>query len=360
MIRILFVEDDQRAIEEALELCKEGIENSDIKVCGFEDASGALRAFQPDVVILDILRGSPSEGDEAGKEAYGFIWDTRFCPIVVYSAEPDRLDDKEHPFVAKVEKGRGSEDRVLQEVQKFLPHVQAAQRTESEVRQRLSEAMREVAPFAFRSFDDATKREEIIMRLGRRRVAAKMDDPPTGEGSLTSWECYLYPPVSQHTLLGDVLERNDGDGNPESFRIVLAPSCDMVRSEGRTPNVQEVLVAKCCSMQEALSLIGLRGNTNTNRIRERLLSSGYAQSVIPFPAMGGVIPAMAANLRSLELIPIGSIGEESSFRRVASLDSPFRELVAWAYLQNAGRPGLPDRDLDAWAREIVDTLSPEQ
>ena len=361
MIRILFIEDDRPSIENALERCEEGMENPVIKVCGFEDASDKLRAFRPDVVILDILRGSSSEGDEAGKTAYAFIWDSQFCPIVFYSAEPDR-EETEHPFVAKVQKGSGSEEEVLQAVWEFLPHIQALQRTEDQVRQRLSEAMREVAPLAFRSFEDAAKREEIITRSGRRRVAAMLDEPTGGEAALASWECYIYPPVAPHTLLGDILQADGSSSAPESFRIVLTPSCDMVRSEGQPPKVQEVLAAKCCSMQEALKQIGLDGNgrdRHARRIRERLLSKGYEQSIIPFPKLDGLIPTMAADLRELELIPIDEIGHEAPFHRIASIDSPFRELVAWAHLQNAGRPGLPDRDLESWVREVTSTLWPK-
>lgn len=44
--------------------------------------------------------------------------------------------------------------------------------------------------------------------------------------------------------------------------------------------------------------------------------------------------------------------EGIAFERIASVDSPFRELVTWSYLQVAGRPGLPDRDLDEWAEGI--------
>ena len=355
-MRILFIEDEPGSIEPAIDRCKEGLENPGVDVCSFEDAEATLRMYRPDIVILDLLRGFPSEGDIAGNTTCSFIWDNQFCPIVVYSAEPDWLDDAGHPFVKKVRKGSGSEETVLAAVQEFVPHVQALQRTESEVRQRLSEALRQVAPLAFRTFDNGIRREEVIIRSGRRRVAAMMDEPPAGEAALASWECYLYPPVLPDILLADILQMNDSNGDPESFRIVLTPSCDLVRSEGRTPNVQEVLVAKCCSMLEALAAIGMRGNRNADRIRERFLSNGYAQSTIPFPALEGVIPTMAANLRDLELIPIGNIGNEADFRRVASLDSPFRELVAWAYLQNAGRPGLPDRDLQSWAQEVIRVL----
>ena len=63
---------------------------------------------------------------------------------------------------------------------------------------------------------------------------------------------------------------------------------------------------------------------------------------------------MAVYLKDLELILLERInGEGKTFERVASIDSPFRELVAWAYMQVACRPGLPDRDTETWSEEIV-------
>jgi CTP synthase len=68
---------------------------------------------------------------------------------------------------------------------------------------------------------------------------------------------------------------------------------------------------------------------------------------------------MTACLRDLELIPITEIfsTEEPSpkYERVVSIDSPFREQIAWAYLQIAARPGMPERDAE---RCIQDNFSP--
>jgi hypothetical protein len=37
---------------------------------------------------------------------------------------------------------------------------------------------------------------------------------------------------------------------------------------------------------------------------------------------------------------------------VASVDSPFRELVSWAYMHVDCRPGLPVRRLDEWCQQM--------
>ena len=64
---------------------------------------------------------------------------------------------------------------------------------------------------------------------------------------------------------------------------------------------------------------------------------------------------MAANLRELELITVEKIipGEDAEYCIVASIDSPFKELVSWAYLQISCRPGLPDRDIQSWRQEVI-------
>ena len=45
------------------------------------------------------------------------------------------------------------------------------------------------------------------------------------------------------------------------------------------------------------------------------------------------------------------------FRRVASTDSPFREIVTWAYLGVTGRPGGPQIDTEKWLAEISSHFS---
>lgn len=177
---------------------------------------------------------------------------------------------------------------------------------------------------------------------------------------LAPWEHYIYPPVGEDILLGDILMKADSDQkNPNNFRIVLTPSCDLVMSGGRKPKVTEILVACCCSIKAALTLINLAENTGVSKLRDRfssILTQGYSDAMLPLPGLVGRIPCMAANLKNLELLTFEErvIGtREVKYERIASMDSPFRELVSWSYLQVAGRPGLPDRDFDKWTEEIL-------
>ena len=364
-MKILFVDDDRNSVADARELIEDELENPSIGFVGFEAAEERLRDSQPDIVVLDLFQGAPHEENPEGMKIKNFVWENCFCPVVVYSAAPEILGDEllesEHPLTRVVKKGAGSPEKVLRAVDELKPIVdmlrQAKQNAKGEVDKAFSLVIRDVAEQAFMAFTDPEKLSDFIIRSGRRRLAAMMDTPPSGE--LAGWEQYLCPPVSpQDVLLADVLMVANADRNdPESFRIVLTPSCDMVRAGGRKPKVDRVLAAKCCSMPAAQNLVRLGGNKDADRIAKDMLSQGYIQSIIPFPKLEGFIPTMAANLRSLELIDIHAIGAggEFQYHRVASCDSPFRELVAWAYMQNAARPGLPERDRKTWAKEIIAT-----
>lgn len=363
-MRILFIEDQPETIEPAMELLKDHLEEPDLMVCGFEDAERHLRLFRPHLVILDLIReGSTPEPEAEGLNTYRSIWERHFCPVVVYSARKDEYDYNvdPHPLVRSVSKGSGSEEAVVSVVTELKPHLEAIRTTEEQIRECLSIAMRETALRASAAPPSAEKIVELVTRSGRRRVAAMMDEPVSPDSKLFSWEIYLYPPVSKDIQLGDVLRRADADKNdPSSFRLVLTPSCDLAETGSQQPKVKNVLTAICCTMRDGLDLTDFKGVTSAHRLNNRLpstmLNPGYLHPIIPLPALGTDIPAMTANLRDLELIPMDQIGDKSTYRAVASVDSPFREMVAWAYMQTAGRPGLPDRDTSSWAQEIISAM----
>lgn len=365
MLKLLFVEDDQEAIKPVLRLIKEKKENVCCEVSEFRTAEEKISSFRPDIAVLDLLvRGTSQDEDIAeGLKTREFIWNKHFCPIVVHSAQPDIHDDEceSHPFVISIKKGANSPQKVLKAICEFLPHVDALKEAESDIRQDFSRAMRDVAPYAFEVLDDSEQRNDMIKRSGRRRLAARMDENSADGTNLTGLEQYLHPPISEDIRLGDILKQKGGaNEDPTAFRVVLTPSCDLVSSSGRSPKVSNILVARCHSINNGLKLTSW-GTIGIRRLRERLpstLAQGYFETIVPFPSLKNRIPPMVADLRDLELIPIEKIN--TKFCRIASLDSPFRELIAWAYLQTAGRPGLPDRDINTWRDEILGDVKNER
>lgn len=359
MLRILLIEDERESIERILELLDDRTAEIEYRHFDFDEGLQYINVWRPDIVILDLYEGNISEMNCRGSSYFDVIWKERFCPVVIHSAEPDIPEEMiGNSFVRLVTKGQNSPQEVLDSIDDFIPHIEAIQQAEAEIRNLFSIAMRDLAPALFDIFDNSEERHNAFRRAGRRRLAALIDDNSQDEQNLASWEAYIFPPVAEHILLGDVLREANGDStDPTAFRLVLTPSCDLVESEGRTAKVEKALVAKCRSVKDGLQRTSL-ATLPRSKLKERLIASvltqGYFETVIPLPQLIGRIPTMWADLRDLDLTPVSSIGlQDSQYIRVASLDSPFRELVAWAHVQVVGRPGLPDRDFRKWRDEIL-------
>lgn len=361
MIRILVIDDQENSVQDAIETLERNIQECHICLVGFEDGIERVRSLNPSLVVLDIWKGDPQNCENGGSEIMDLLWDQQFCPVIVYSANPGVFEEyKDHPFVYTVQKGSGSDLRVLKAIQDLDPHIKALKQAEDVIGKAFSSAMKDVAPYAFENTANVEKRFDIIIRAGRRRVAALMDAPLHEETNLATWEQYLCPPVSGSPQLGDILMLEGGQSDdPASFRIILTPSCDMVSIDGRTPKVDNVLVAKCHSIEVGLSRLSMSGISVKKLSSHAILSQGFYQALIPFPCLQGKIPPMVADLRDLELVPVGKISSSGTteLHIIASIDSPFRETVSWAYLQISCRPGLPERDLVTWSQEIKDAIS---
>jgi len=354
-MRILYVDNEPTGVEDFKHLAETRL-GADCRIVSFDKASETIGTFKPDIVVLDLVQ-DPDEPASAGMPQLRTIWEGRFCPIIVYSAFPERFTEEateemaQHPFVALVKKGSGSDLQGCECAKRFAGHIAALHAVDNAFSQAIHQTLRYLAPFAFQVMDEKS-RDAFLVRAARRRVAAMMDVGHESEGALACWEHYIYPPCDRNLLLGDVIYRRDeGWDNPEAFRLVLTPSCDIAQAK-----VTEVLVAKCKGAAHFVEILGL-ADASAEKLREKLpksLSSGHALACIPLPPFQGKLPAMTADLRDLELVSLKSIEPNGrEFERVVSMDSPFRELVAWAYMQTCGRPGLPDRDVKAWSEEII-------
>ncbi len=367
MTKVLFIDDERVSVKPAMRrLTKDDGIEVDLQE-SFSEAETALMEWQPDIVVLDVIDHGES-GDQLtpGRDVFDKIWSNHCCPVIVYSAFPNLLTDQHdsHPFVTSVTKGQDLS--MLEEaVRSFRPHVDALRRAKAEVTGALTIAMRDVAPLVFNAFGDVDHQVAAVVRSGRRHVAALMDMALlTDDSPLASWEQYLLSTIGDNVLMGDILKIKDAPDDPENHRVVLTASCDMVR-RGMPPKakVENILVAQCVDLSVLRNHSELR-HSNEGEWQEnirKVLTQGYHRNLLPLPGMGQVIPGMVADFRKLELIPIDSLfGDKQDYERVASVDSPFRELISWAYMQTACRPGLPERDADTWSAEILGDTKPEK
>ncbi len=351
------------------------------KYATFDNAFDKIRANEPDLIILDLMLGSAEEDPEgsAGADMFNKLKAEVCCPIIIHSANPSlHLDDnKKTPLLEKVKKGKGSHNRVADAVDKMSAVIDGITEVKTEFKKFLMEALWELTPGFIGSEEQKTfpGNDETYVYLARRRVAAMLDETIFTGRKLTAWEQYIYPALGEHPLFGDVLYFGEytieAKNNIKNYRLVLSPSCDLVFDKKRSPKITKVLVAHCEGIKSVLSKEAMSFETQEDselaaaefRIA---FTQGLANSRIPLPSIPNLTPDMCANLKRLELIDFNKDDglhvktgkkQKTKFFRIASVDSPFREQIAWSYMQVSCRPGVPDRDRDTWAMDVIKKLT---
>jgi len=369
-LRILLVEDEEGPAEVLKKTIGENVGQVDIRVeRDFEQALLLLKPHSFEAVILDLFLGHPAQNDKEGQKVWEQIWKTKLIPVIVHTAgdcdlEPDIPPN--NPFLKCITKHDGSDLEVVQYLQSILPHILALRRVEIEFNKVIHSVIEQVSPLIWQAETNDQLRPELLVRSARRRLAAMMDMKMLSTGEpMMSWEQYIYPPIDDSLLTGDLLRQGDGKfDDPDAYRLVLTPSCDLVVRDGKC-KVQNVLVARCKSQDDYLKVVAIQANVKPKGLDKKILRSRITEpqlgGYVFLPAYKSILPSMAAHLRDLELIPITEIDltdkTKGSFKRITSIDSPFREQITWAYLQIAGRPGVPDRDMDKWTQEILNMLT---
>ena len=335
---------------------------------GFGEVAEALTVCRPDFVVLDLIEGSGADASDSGNASFERIWETWFCPVIVYSAFPDQQRFESHPLVRCVQKGLGSEDRVRDHLEQLRPQAEMIAAVHTEFDRRIREALRDSTHLLRAQLAEAAPTGTPLARAVRRLVAARVDEEAYGEGPLQAWERFVVPPLGENLLLtADLLRRRDTEWtDPNAFRLILTPSCDLVRHGDQPPRADSVLVARCETPDQIDILKTVTKRQQRKKKLKPLLNAGAAGRHVFIPRFRDCVPSMVANLKRLELLDWDQIviangdtavpSARPVYERVASTDSPFREMVAWVYLQVAGRPGLPDLDEEAWLSELLDSV----
>ena len=364
MKTVLIFDDDQPLAETIKEAIEQGIQGSACIIeIDFGKSTERIKDVRPDAIVLDLMKGQQSS-ELPGEKAWKDVWDATFCPIVIYTGWEGDIQPTvptNHPFVKLIAKGGGTLAAVVDALNGFAPAVESVNKLREEVDKVIHKVLRDTAGDGHIPLDNA----DHLLHAGRRRIAASMDDSTiTGNRAMASWEQYLIPAMGESPLTADVIRKRDGQwDDPTAYRLVLTPSCDLVK--GRS---EPTLYAACCegtarlAKKLSLSLAVSKLDKDADAVIAKALTAGAFAGFLPLPAFPSRLPVMVANLKGLEVIKWESVGPIDStthdFVRVASIDSPFREQVAWAYLTTAARPGMPDRDLKPWAEEIVKAASP--
>ena len=371
-MKVLIIDDEEDVRRTLRDTIREKMDAWDVRDQGFAELNKTLEDFRPDAVVLDLVEGDVTEEPAAGNRSFKQIRDNWFCPVVVYSGFGDLREFDEHPLVTMVSKGVNADKKVLRYLEGFVQTALLIRDVHRQFDDRIRKALRDSVPALRKQIESSTdgNDEAVLPRAVRRLVAARMDTDASGGGPLKAWERFVVPALGTHLLSADLLRQKDADWtDPEAFRLVLTPSCDLVPHGDTRPRAERILVARCEPIKRLGNVEVGPGGTLSKSKRAKLqgklrpiLTEGIADGLVPIPRFVGHVPSMAANLKRLELLDWEDVrlGEddgraaagEAVFERVASTDSPFRELVVWAYLRVTGRPGAPAFDVDGWLDDL--------
>ena len=361
---ILIIEDDKAMIKSLKLTIRERLGPVRLSSSGFSNAKDKVASLRPDAVVMDMFEDTLQSTVKA-EATWDYIWDVHFCPVVVHSAreEPDFLKGKHHPFAHYEPKGKDSQERVANRLKLFCAHIDCLRVFGDEVTQRASESLRHVSALIWKETTNDNERKDILVRVTRRRLAASLDSPAHGAKALKALEQFIYPPLEASLLTGDILQVIAANQKQaKSYRVVLTPSCDLVVADDRFP-VEDVLVACCIPVTDAeivrrCNLREAKPKDLPQKLGRKLREDSRIDMVV-LPALQGVWPAMVLDLKRLEIIQRSKIALNSPRNvdalhvRVASMDSPFRERLAWRYITTCGRPGLPEMDQEALEKDVT-------
>ena len=359
-MKVLVIDDIPDSVKGILDSCDEkGWEN---KLTDFDEAYTQIMVFDPDVIILDWKEDA--DGLDPGKTILNTIWNITFRPVILFTANAAIINIS--PFTTKsnmlhlVEKG--DETPVVE----YLEQINQFSTELSAYRNNMNLALIESLNSIEYIRNESDIEPSSIGYVLSKRTSAFFDDRFIPELS-PSWVQYLCPPLNSCLTVCDIIRTKPTTeapsllGDPEEYRMILTPSCDMYHAEGRSPKVTHVLCARCYSKKKFhdMPLSETPSVSNINKVKSKL-NSGYKENFVPLPGFSNIIPYMTADLKMIELIPLDQIApceEEitdcTMHYRVASICSPFREQIVWAHLQNSCRPGVPDRNMELWASRLL-------
>lgn len=359
-MKVLIVDDIEDSVKGICDYCEE--KGWEPEISGFDDVYASIARFNPDVIVLD-WRDDDSNSD-VGEKILNNIWNNCFRPLVVFSANEAIINIRSKLSQSSMLKliSKGDETPVID----FLQEIEAFTTALSKYRADLSNALISSLNSIEHIKSQPNFENDAVSYILSKRTSAFFDDTYIGELS-PSWVQYLCPPVNNHLCVCDVIRKiSQGanyqtSGSPEEYAIILTPSCDMYHDENRRSKVTHVLYARCFPKEQfhRKTLSASPSNSSINSVRTKL-NAGFDENYVALPSFSNVIPYMTADFKKIDVVPIDqiasnqdSITDSSKFVRVASICSPFREQIVWAYMQSSCRPGVPQRNTELWAKEIL-------
>ena len=245
--RFLIVEDMDDKIRQLQEIAPSFVDAPDeaeVEVCAtFSLAAKRLKTERYDVLILDLKDESDNtleaESNPAGLAIFAELKQTRFVPVIFYTALAHKVRSEQTSFVRVVEK---TEDvtKVKEEVRRVLATGLPALTRHLEEIQR--SYMWDFVSAHWKDFPQPADQSDVAYLLARRlaitlettagELAAKvggLSRAPASTPKAHPMVMYVVPSIGPHPRAGDIIAEEVG--GQKIHWLILTPSCDFAQSK---------------------------------------------------------------------------------------------------------------------------------
>ena len=344
-MKILFIEDDESAIQGIKDFCDEL--GYSYEHPPFDEALSNIDNYDPDILVLD-LKNNVEDGFE-GCDILDKAWEHNFRPTCVFSGQivQSTVEQEKYtsPLICFVDKG--DDNPVKEFISKIAPYIECIRKVRSETHK----AMRKSFDFFNMAINDSITDPEVIALLCGNRIKSYFDNEYSNV-DMPVWSQYIYPILNDEFSTGDVIMLKNSSSDTKTqkkFFVILSQSCDIAHQK-----VSDILVAKCYDIDFLLRKRSVSEAEYEMRSADELraiLNAGFYNEFFPLPSIDNVLPDITVNLKALKLLPVSKLS--SDYTKIASLSSPYKERLIWAYMQTACRPGVPDLDVECWSGTLL-------
>lgn len=324
----------------------------------FSQAIELLKVEKFDLIILDLKDDKAPESEIlAGEKVFEDLKNHRFIPVVFHTGFSHKVSDLASPFVKVVTRSdwvdlRSKIKEVLDtKLPKLVRHIEEEQR----------KFMWESAEKIW--VDDLGKSNptDLVYLLARRLSNSLSSDMvrsffgadaangiPKSE-KIHAVELYVYPPISNHFLFGDIFKKENSE-RPDFF-VAITPSCD--HAQGKS---DFVLLAKCkylvdtgpgANAKQSIATNAPISGTIADKLEKYIRDNSTPVDRYKYLPGTSFLPDLLIDLQDITTVAPASLNPEAEeYERIASLDSPFAESLQAKLVRYLGRIGTPDIDPD--------------
>jgi len=365
-LKLLYVEDEEehrKDVSTSLnnkKICNDNLKISIEAVETFDNAMEKILSTPYHIIILDIFKGSPNDGEKIGLEILQKVKEKCFVPIIFYSGSTENVQELKSQIVGVATKGDDGIDGLKNEIERLvkfnLPFVK------ENIHNYLD---KEFIKYFWNIIHEENNKFSVdksdfslgylMLRnfgnsLSKTKISEILEDNTLKENKVHPMEFYIYPTMKTEYKSGEILKKDN------DVFVILTPNCDFIerfdksdKSLGR--KVGKVLLTKTrllSEMEDYIKYSQNKNKDNKNNLLE-LIKSRKGDRYFFLPQT----PFIENRVIDFQIKEMVDYENLKDYTRLAKLDSPFAESMISSFIRYYNRIGTPDIDSDL----VINSLS---